>query len=50
MCLCLILVSLRMEILLKSVMPCGLRCLISSREHDAKSGDFITPFKKFRIG
>ena len=40
-----------MEILLTSVTPCGLRCsLISSREHDARSGDFITPFKKFRVG
>ena len=39
-----ILVSLSMEILLTSVTPCGLRCtLISSREHDARSGDFI-PF------
>ena len=47
----LVLVSLHMEILLMSVMPCGLRCnLISSREHNARSGDFITPFKKFRVG
>ena len=46
-----ILVSLRMEILLTSVMPCGFRySLISSREDDARSGDFITPFKKFRVG
>ena len=42
-----ILVSLHMEILLTSVTPCGLRCsLIFSREHDARSGDFITPFEK----
>ena len=46
-----VLVSLRMEILLTSVTPCDLRCsLISSREHDARSGDFITPFEKFRVG
>ena len=46
-----VLVSLCMEILLTSVMPCGLRCsLISSREHNARSGDFITPFEKFRLG
>ena len=46
-----VLVSLRMEILLTSVTSCGLRCrLISSREHDARSGDFITPFEKFRVG
>ena len=46
-----VLVSLCMEILLTSVMPCGLRCnLISWREHDARSGDFITPFEKFRVG
>ena len=46
-----VLVSLRMEILLTSVTPCGLRhSLISSREHDARSGDFITPFEKFRVG
>ena len=46
-----ILVSLCMEILLTSVTPCGLRCsLISSREHDTRSGDFITPFEKFRFG
>ena len=46
-----VLVSLRMEILLTSVMPCGLTCsLISSREHDARSGDFITPLEKFRVG
>ena len=46
-----VLVSLHMEILLRSVMPCGLRCsLISSREHDVRSGDFITPFEKFRVG
>ena len=31
--------------------PGGLRCsLISSREHDARSGDFITPFEKFKVG
>ena len=43
-----VLVSLCREILLMSVMPCGLRCsLISLREHDVRSGDFITPFKKF---
>ena len=45
-----VLVSLRREILLTSVMPCGLRCLISSRKHDIRSGDFITPFEKFRVG
>ena len=46
-----VLVSLRMEILLTSVMPCGLKCrLISSREHDARSEEFITPFEKFRVG
>ena len=46
-----VLVSLCMEILLTSVMPCGSRCsLISSREHNARSGDFITPFEKFRLG
>ena len=46
-----ILVSLRMEILLTSVTPCGLRCsLISSREHDARSGDFVTHFERFRVG
>ena len=51
MCLCLlILVSLCMEILLTSVMPCGLRCSLISREHNARSGDFITPFEKFRVG
>ena len=45
-----ILVSLRMEILLTFVMPCGLRrSLISSREHDVRSGDFITPFEKFTV-
>ena len=45
-----VLVSLHMEILLTSVMPYDLRCsLISSREHDTRAGDFITPFKKFRI-
>ena len=45
-----ILVSLHMEILLMSVTPCGLRCsLNSSREHDARSGDFITPFEKIRV-
>ena len=45
-----VLVSLHMEILLTSVTPCGLRCsLISSREHNARSGDFITPFKEFRV-
>ena len=50
-CLCLVFVSLHMEILLTYVMPCGLRCsLISSREHDARSEDFITPFEKFRVG
>ena len=49
--LSMVLVSLRMEILLTSVVPCGLRCsLISSREHNARSGDFITPFEKFRVG
>ena len=37
-----ILVSLCMEIFLTSVTPCGSRCsLISSREHDARCGDFI---------
>ena len=46
-----VLVSLHMEILLTFITPCGLRCsLISSREHDARSGDFITPFEKFRVG
>ena len=46
-----ILVSLCMVILLMSVTPCSLRCsLISLREHDAKSGDFIIPFEKFRVG
>ena len=46
-----VLVFLRMEILLTSVTPCGLRCsLISSRKHDARSGDFITPFEKFKVG
>ena len=55
-----ILVSL--HILLTSVTHCGLRCsihysihyyevyIISSKKHDAKSGDFITPFEKFRVG
>ena len=43
-----VLVSVRMEILLTSVTPCGLKCsLIFSKEHDARSGDFITPFEKF---
>ena len=46
-----ILISLCMEILLMSVMPCGLRCsLISLREHNVRSGNFITPFEKFRVG
>ena len=45
-----VIVALRMKILLTSVTPCGLRCLISSREHEARSGDFITPFEKFRVG
>ena len=46
-----VLVSLRREILLTSVTPYGLRCsIISSREHDARSGEFITPFNKFRVG
>ena len=46
-----ILVSMHMEILLTSIIPCVLRCsLISSREHNATSGDFITPFEKFRVG
>ena len=46
-----VLVSLHMEILLISIMPCGLRCgLISSREHDVRCGDFITLFDKFRVG
>ena len=46
-----VLVSLRVEILLISVTPYGLRCsLISSREHDARPGDFITPLEKFRVG
>ena len=46
-----VLVSLRMEILLTSVTSCGLRCsLISSMEHNARSGNFITPFEKFRFG
>ena len=46
-----ILVPLHMEILLTSVTPCGLRCsLIPSKEHDARSGDFITSFEKFRVG
>ena len=45
-----IVVSLRMEILLMSVMSCGSRCsLISSREHDARSKDFMIPFEKFRV-
>ena len=36
------LVSLRMEIILMSATPCGLKCsLISSRGHYARSGDFI---------
>ena len=36
---------------LTSVMPCGLNCsLISTREHNVRSGDFITPFMKFRVG
>ena len=43
--------SLCMEILLTSVTPCGLRySIISPKEHDARSGDFITPFEKFRVG
>ena len=43
--LSMILVSLHMEIPLMSVMSCGLKCsLISSREHDARSGDFILRF------
>ena len=34
-----------------SVRPCGLRCrLKSSREHNARSGYFITPFEKFWVG
>ena len=42
-----ILVSLCMVILLMYVMTC-LKCnFISSREHDAKSGDFITLSEKF---
>ena len=46
-----VLVSLCMEILLVCVMPSGLRCsLISSREHDVRSGDFIIPFEKFKVG
>ena len=46
-----VLVSLHMEILLTSVTLCGLRCsLISSREHNVRSGDLITPFEKFRVG
>ena len=46
-----ILVYLHMEILLTSVTPCGLRCsLISSREHNTRSEDFITPFEKLRVG
>ena len=46
-----ILVSLQMEILLTSVMPCSLRCsLISSKEYDVRSRDFISPFEKFRVG
>ena len=50
-CMCLCQWFLCMEILLTSVTPCGLRCcIISSREHDARSGDFITPFEKFRVG
>ena len=48
--LSMVLVFLRMEILLTSITPCGLRCsLISSREH-VRSGDFITPFEKFKVG
>ena len=43
-------VSLHMEILLTSVMPCGLRCsLISSREYDERSGDFITTFESLGL-
>ena len=46
-----VLVYLLMEILLTSITLCGLRCsLISSREDDARSEDFITPFEKFRVG
>ena len=46
-----VLVSLCMEILLTSVTPCGLRCsLISSREHNARSGDFITPLRSLGLG
>ena len=46
-----ILVFLCMEILLTSVIPCGLRCsFISSREHNARSWNFIIPFEKFRVG
>ena len=46
-----VLASLRIEILLTSVTPCSLKCsLISLREHDARSGDFKTPFEKFRVG
>ena len=46
-----VLVSLCMESLLTSVMLCGLRCsLISSKEHNVRPGDFITPFQKFRVG
>ena len=42
-----ILVFLCMEILLTSVMPCGLRwSLISSKEHNVRPGDF----EKFRVG
>ena len=46
-----ILVSLCMEILFTSVMPCSLRCgRIFSKEHNVRPGDFITPFEKFRVG
>ena len=46
-----ILVSPHIEILLMSVTPCCSRCsLISSREHDARSGDFTAPFEKFKVG
>ena len=46
-----ILVSFHMEILLTSATPCYLRCsFISFREHDARSGDLITPLRSLGLG